>query len=139
MRRILAALALAGAIALLCFDGVLIGRAFGRDMGQWIDDAGRIRAWFQNLKQPDNPTLSCCGEADAYYADDFAIEGERYVAIITDLRDDGPLMRPHREPGARFVVPNTKLKWDAGNPTGHGVIFIRVDGVVLCYVVPGGT
>jgi hypothetical protein len=30
------------------------------------------------------------------------------------------------------------MKWDAGNPTGHGVIFIGVGGQVYCYVTPGG-
>ena len=32
--------------------------------------------------------------------------------------------RRHIENGKRFAVPNTKIKWDRGNPTGHGIIFI---------------
>ena len=62
----------------------------------------------------------------------------RYVAIITDDRPDGPLGRPHREAGEKIVVPNNKIKWDAGNPTGHGVIFIGGGDQVYCYVTPGG-
>ena len=40
--------------------------------------------------------------------------------------------------GARIPVPNQKMKWDAGNPTGHGVIFIGPQGQVYCYVTPSG-
>jgi hypothetical protein len=41
-------------------------------------------------------------------------------------------------PGTRIPVPNSKMKWDKGNPTGHGIIFIGTKGQVYCYVVPGG-
>jgi hypothetical protein len=67
--------------------------------------------------------MSCCAEADAYWADSFEVDGDRYVAIITDERPDGPLGRPHRESGEKIVVPNHKIKWDDGNPTGHGIIY----------------
>ena len=40
--------------------------------------------------------------------------------------------------GTRIPVPNQKLKWDEGNPTGHGIIFIGSNGQVFCYVTPGG-
>ena len=50
--------------------------------------------------------------------------GDEYIAIITDTRDDRPLGRPHIDNGRRFAVPNSKIKWDRGNPTGHGIIFI---------------
>jgi hypothetical protein len=62
----------------------------------------------------------------------------RYVAIITGERPDGPLGRPHRESGQKIVVLNHKIKWDDGNPTGHGIIFIGMGGRVYCYVPPGG-
>ena len=35
-------------------------------------------------------------------------------------------------------VPNTKIKWDRGNPTGHGIIFIGDGDEIFCYVPPGG-
>jgi hypothetical protein len=73
------------------------------------------RQWIQSLMQPDKPNMSCCGEADAFEADSFDREGDHYVAIITD----GKGMIPN---GTRVPVPNEKMKWDAGNPTGHGVI-----------------
>jgi hypothetical protein len=97
-----------------------------------------VRKWFQSLMQPDSPLMSCCGEADAYWADSFGTDKDRYVAIITDERADEPLRRPHREPGERIAIPNNKIKWDQGNPTGHGIIFIGLGGQVYCYVPPGG-
>jgi hypothetical protein len=43
-----------------------------------------IRQWFQPLMQPDNPAMSCCGKADALEADTFEVEGDHYVAVVTD-------------------------------------------------------
>jgi hypothetical protein len=102
-----------------------------RDAGQWADVPENVRHWFESLKQPDHPRLSCCGEADAFEADSFEVEGDHYVAIITngkgEIRD-----------GTRIPVPNQKMKWDAGNPTGHGIIFIGTQRQVYCYVTPSG-
>jgi hypothetical protein len=79
-----------------------------------------------------------CGEADAYWADSYQIDGDRYVAIITDPRLDEPLHRRHIDIGTKFVVPNHKLKYEASNPTGHGIIFLNPYDFVLCYLPPGG-
>jgi len=117
---------------------VLFSTADARDLGQWETQQSGVRQWFQKLMQPDNPYLSCCGEADAYWADQFEMSNGQYVAVITDDRADEPLRRPHRPVGEKIVVPNNKIKWDAGNPTGHGVIFIGVGDRVFCYVTPGG-
>jgi hypothetical protein len=97
------------------------------------------RQWFNGLMQPDNPNVSCCGEADAYWADSYEVKGDQYVAIITDIRDDIKLGRAqHIEAGTRVTVPNNKIKWDRSNPTGHGIIFIGIGGDVFCYLPPGG-
>ena len=98
-----------------------------RDLGQWDDPANAdLKKWYQDLKQPDNPVASCCGEADAYWADAFeATSDGEYIAIITDI-------------GTRIVVPKNKIKWNEGNPVGHGLIFLsRVDNV-FCYLPPLG-
>jgi hypothetical protein len=85
------------------------------------------------------PTSPCCGEADAYWADDVHVRNGKTFVTITDDRDDGPLKRPHIPNGTKIEVPDIKLKWDRGNPTGHGVLFMLVNaGLVLCYVQPGG-
>jgi hypothetical protein len=102
-----------------------------RDNDKWSDSPAPVRQWFQSLMQPDNPYVSCCGEADAFEADTFEIEGDHYVAIITDGKGVLP-------PGSRIAIPNQKMKWDKGNPTGHGIVFIGTRGEVYCYVTPGG-
>jgi hypothetical protein len=96
-----------------------VSKAPARDLGQWDDVDPLVRKWFRELKQPDNPSLSCCGETDAYWADDYEVNGDQYVAIITDTRDDKKLGRAqHIEAGTRIAVPNRKIKWGSGNPTG---------------------
>ena len=95
--------------------------ALARDSGQWAGSPAAVRQWFQSLMQPDNPSLSCCGEADAFEADTFEVEGDHYIAIITDGK--GVIAN-----GTRITVPNAKMKWDKGNPTGHGIIFIGSSG-----------
>jgi hypothetical protein len=105
--------------------------AAARDNDQWGDSPANVRQWFQSLMQPDNPAVSCCGEADAFEADTFEVEGDHYIAIITD----GKGVIPN---GTRVAVPNQKMRWDAGNPTGHGIVFIGTNGQLYCYVAPGG-
>jgi hypothetical protein len=115
------------ALLLLLFSST----ALARDNGQWNDTPIHVREWFQSLMQPDNPYMSCCGEADAFEADTFEVDGDHYVAVITDGKGVIPS-------GTRIMVPNQKMKWDRGNPTGHGIIFIGNQGQVYCYVAPGG-
>jgi hypothetical protein len=105
--------------------------AAARDNGQWGNQPTYVRQWFQSLMQPDNQYMSCCGEADAFEADSFEVSGDEYVAIITNGKGVIP-------DGTRITVPNQKMKWDQGNPTGHGIIFIGAGGQVYCYVTPGG-
>jgi hypothetical protein len=112
-----------------------------RDLGQWDDPANAdLKKWYRELTQPDNPAVSCCGEADAYWADAFeATAGGDYIAVITDPRDDEPLGRRHRDVGTRIVVPKNKIKWNEGNPVGHGLIFINRADSVFCYLPPLGS
>src|ERR1700756_4871626 len=79
--------------------------ALGRDLGQWEDTDPVIKYWISHLMQPDNPTISCCGEADMYYADEVEVKGDEVYAIITDTRDDAPLRRPHVPVGTKILVP----------------------------------
>ena len=52
--------------------GCVIGVVNARDLGQWgaINNDPAVREWYQALMQPDMPNASCCGEADAYWADE---------------------------------------------------------------------
>ena len=108
-----------------------------RDNGEWeVVNPAEVREWYRKLMQPDYPNTSCCGEADAYHADSFESGPNGYIAIITDDR-----VIPGRAQvpvGTRVPIPNHKLKYDAGNPTGHGVVFLGSNGQVFCYIAPGG-
>lgn len=123
------------AVALL---SIMMAWAHARDRGQWQGGDVAVREWFQSLMQPDNPGVSCCGEADAYWADQVEVKDGKVYAIITDDRADEPLGRPHVPLGTRIEVPNRKLKWDRGNPSGHTIIFLSSGLVVYCYVQASG-
>jgi hypothetical protein len=118
-------------VVLCAAFGLLMNVASARDFGQWEGTDPAVR-------QSDNPAVSCCGEADAYWADSFEVDGDKYVAIVTDSRPDAPLRRKHVDVGTKIVVPNHKLKYDQSNPTGHGIIFLSSGDYVYCYVAPGG-
>ena len=125
---------------------VLVGlfqQAHGRDFGQWTNNDPVVSEWFRTLMMPDLPTMSCCGEADAYWCDDInvktAADNQQHTYCkITDDRPDAPRMRPHRDIGEEFEIPDYKLKWDRGNPTGHAIIFLDVRGNVYCFVQSSG-
>jgi hypothetical protein len=113
---------------------LLISAVRARDSGQWQYQDPSISDYFKSLMQPDQQHMSCCGFADAYYADQTEVgpNGET-IAIITDSRDDGPLMRAHIPVGTKIPVPPSKIrKHPIYNPTGHTLIFIGTGGV-FCY------
>jgi hypothetical protein len=141
MKLYLRNVALGIIFGLLC--GLLLGAvaprpAHSRDNGQWEGSDPEIRKWYQSLMQPDVPTLSCCGEADAYWCDEIHVKGDKAYCRITDTRPDAPLGRPHREIGEEYEIPPNKLKHDAGNPTGHSIIFLSSAGYTWCFVQAGG-
>lgn len=95
-------------------------------------------AWYRDLRMPDNPGFSCCGEADAYWADTTHVRNGRTYAMITDNRDDAALGRHHVPLNTEIEIPDVKLKFDAGNPTGHAVVFLNINNQALCYVQGSG-
>ena len=124
---------------LICF---LTSFAQARDAGQWTNSNPAVREWYQQLMQPDAPTASCCGEADAYWCDEIHVSGPDNHQVttcrITDDRPDEPLGRPHIDVGTAIEIPDNKLKWDRGNPTGHAIVFLSRAGYVFCFVQGGG-
>src|SRR5579859_5391816 len=97
-------------IGVLCglLGGFFLGNfraANSRDLGQW-DRSDPVTEWYQKLLQPDNPTVSCCGEADAYWCDDYYSRDGKAYCKITDDRPDEERGRPHREVGQEFEIPN---------------------------------
>lgn len=99
--------------------------------------------WYAGLFQPDR-AQSCCGEADAYYADDSEFDPDgSLVAIITDTRDNKRALpngtfinRPPVPVGTRIKVPPSKIRKPPvlnPNPTEHTIIFLANDLSVYCY------
>ena len=118
---------------------VHLAGARARDNGQWQNSDPAVVEWFKTLMRPDAPTSSCCGEADAYWCDDISVREGKTYCRITDDRPDAPLGRPHRDVGTEYQIPDEKLKWDRGNPTGHSIIFLSVADYVFCFVQGSGT
>ena len=123
--------------------------AIAKPGGDWSATPQEVREWIARQKQPDNPAFSCCGEADAYFADTFEVADGKVFAIITDDRDDFPLGRPHVPVGTRIEVPPNKMVDSRNdvNPSGHGVIFLmnyvdedsgEYSNSVLCFVPGSG-
>lgn len=116
--------------------------ATARDQGQWNGDPG-IKEWFESLKQPDYPAASCCGEADAYWCDEIHVKDfdgvKKTFCKITDDRDDDALKRMSVPIGTEIEIPDYKLTWKDGNPTGHSIVFLSRGMYVYCFVQSGGT
>ena len=140
--------ALIAALVTLLVVMLVPGAAAARDLGQWEAQDPEIRQWYQALMQPDAPGVSCCGEADAYWCDDYygrsvpSSDGKSATphayCKITDDRPDEPRGPPHVPIGTEIEIPPNKLKTDKSNPTGHGGVFLSRGGYVFCYVQPGG-
>ena len=117
---------------------VLVAPAQARDLGQWSNVDPKVSEWFRTLMQPDQPGVSCCGNADAYWCDEIHVKNGKTFCAITDDRDDAPLGRPHIPVGTVIEIPRNKIKWDRGNPTGHTVVFLSTTRYVYCFVQNGG-
>jgi hypothetical protein len=74
----------------LVMVGCLAVGANARDLGQWDAVDPALRYWYEALMQPDVPTASCCGEADAYFADEIHVRDGKTYAVITE---NGPTSR----------------------------------------------
>lgn len=128
----------ATALAALIIAFAIAAPAAAHDSGQWEKSDPKVTEWYRSLMMPDQPTTPCCGEADAYWADEVHVRNGRTYATVTDDRDDAQMRRPHVDSGTEIEIPNHKLKWDRGNPTGHGILFMSRAGYVYCFVQPGG-
>ena len=161
---IVATVVIAAAI-IFCLMLALDRAAWSRDLGQWTKTDPVIKEWFQSLMQPDTVgtlggATSCCGDGDAYWADEVRVRDGKLFAVITDDRPDGDCAehnscRIHEEIGTEYEIPPGKIVGREqnlkGNPTGHVVIFLgtatwtkdaqgndRRHRWVLCYVQNGG-
>lgn len=102
------------------------------------DEQRACQRWINNVRRPDNPNKSCCGDADAYIADSFVERDGKYYAIITRDYPATP-EEVGVAAGTEIEIPDDKLNRafaDGGNPSGHGVVFMSPDRTVLCYFGP---
>jgi hypothetical protein len=109
-----------------------------RNLGQWEHSDPKVRTWYQHLMMPDVPNASCCGEADAYWCDDIHVKDGKTYCTITDDRDNVELRRTLVPIGTEIEIPDNKLTWKDGNPTGHSIVFLSSGGSVYCFVQNGG-
>jgi hypothetical protein len=97
--------------------------------------------WYEALKQPDNPTVSCCGVADAYWCDSLHTRNGKNYCTLSDDR-----VIPNRTPhpvGMEIEIPDRKMmdgRKANGNPTGHSVVFLTSGAVpsVYCFIMDSG-
>src|SRR5258708_13619151 len=73
--------------------------------------------WYQSLMQPDVPTSSCCGEADAHWADEIHVPDRKTYAITTAHRPDDPRGRPPVAVGTPVPTPSTNPQCSKTLPT----------------------
>lgn len=125
-------------VAILLLIWFIPNNARGRDLGQWENGDPVIKEWYAGLMQPDNPTVSCCGETDSYWCDGIHVREDKTFCVITDDRANEPLRRTPVPIGTEIEIPDRKLKYDRGNPTGHAIVFLSSGGVVYCFVQNGG-
>ena len=115
---------------------------------QFIRNAGRIRGDGGSQSGPGGEPgylVSCCGEADAYEADQYEIapDGEFYAVLTCNEPKNcetimGKKVRPpgqkYRIPPDKFLIPGAPL-----NNTGHGWVFLNpTTNEVYCYSLATG-
>lgn len=87
----------------------------------------------------------CCGDADAYEADEFTVDAEGNLYAILTCNDPTTCV-PTREdlylpPGKKILIPPEKVLpyQQPPNKTGHGIVFVAGNGRdIFCYAPPTG-
>lgn len=81
-----------------------------------------VHEWYGNVKS--NSNSSCCGDADAYWADKIeAPPGVDYFFVT--ITDDRVIKGRADWNGLKFMVPSAIIdRKKQGNPTGHNIFFV---------------
>jgi hypothetical protein len=123
----------------------------GRPLEKWAQATPERQQFFQRAMRPDlrsaDGTMAspCCGEADAYEADEFDTEDGKLYAVLTcnDPANCAPVEDKTLLPvGTRILIPPEKIlpPHQPDNRTGHGWVFLASNSVwVFCYAFPGGS
>lgn len=125
----------------------MLGIHYDRDEAA-SEDARVRREYVSNAGTlMDGSHTNCCGEADAYEADDFEQDAEgNTIAILTCNDPDNCKEirgKDIRAPGTKIVIPPERVlaNYKPVNNTGHGWVWLRpgtLDVDVYCYAAPGG-
>jgi hypothetical protein len=68
------------------------------------------------------PTVTaCCSIADAVYADEWESAPGGILVIVTGA---GP-RTPWAPVGRKYFIPQSDIKHEPGNPTGHSLLFLN--------------
>lgn len=108
----------------------------------------RCQEWVRTVKRPDTRT-SCCGEGDAYIADEFKTVNGELVAVITadypdvfsqDEEGNVTVTKAPVHRGSEIVIPREKQNWlpEDANRSAHGVVYLgsTVPVAVYCWFAP---
>jgi hypothetical protein len=95
------------------------------------EEGSPFAEWFNHLKMADQPTVSCCGEADQHYPDSAFENDDGSFTVVVDQET--------------VQVPRKKVDWNAVNPTGRAVIFLSKgwdwtlnQHIVYCFIPGSG-
>jgi hypothetical protein len=98
----------------------------------WAVGSARADASFWN----DRRIVSCCSEADAVYADEWSVRDGKLYATVTG---GGPRSHPWAPIGRTYEIAPERHVDIGGNPTGHGLLFLRQhDLSALCFIPGAG-
>lgn len=130
LNYILLALFAAIVIFMVTFSFGLYDAAHGKNWDSESNVANNIKMWYINAQRNENKG-SCCGEADAYWADYHEMIDGNYVVTITDERN---IHNRIPRNGQKIVIPPDKVdKLRQGNPTGHSIVFMGSANQVYCF------
>lgn len=79
---------------------------------------------------------ACCSDADAVYADEWRIEGDKIFATVTG---GGPRGHAWAPIGRVYEIPADKVLREPGNPTGRPLLFLNASSLNLyCFAMGAG-
>lgn len=125
-------LALLGSGCCAAAGFAICATAYAGDPGKWLKEPADIQLWFAEPRQPPSGKASCCGDADAFEAENTGDEPDGIHFRIPDGR--GIIAD-----GFEGVAPHDRIQSHYGNPTGRIIVFLATGtGIVFCYIpLPG--
>jgi hypothetical protein len=105
---------------------------FAHDM-----DRPELDEWYEGLKMPDMPQVSCCGKADVYFCEEHS-KGDKVYCVIDDDRDNVKLKRFPVSNGTVIEIPPNKINHDP-NMEGRALVFMSHMRTVYCFIGAGAS